>query len=875
MANSIYDYTGFYKDAIKPETQKNKTPQEMNKILYNADSVFWSSANRGKSSSTNVTNTSGLMVNKKLVDSTVYESTLSRFYNIDSIKFSKGKQFHDNTIGESNRENARQSQFTAVDAEWISSRFMTSSEHLSLMDANNRYFSTTGWKFDSTKLGHSSAINARPQFTRTCDIKGNNRFSTNEMGIYGASYGLGILEPQEGVNFGLGMGRYYSESIDDNATQIFLQFGVPKFNSLIDFFVNAVSYEDSYIANYGRIPLGYSIGSAVTGFIVWCAFPLITTTIWLLKTVVQFFFSHPLNYYYMEPTMHTYWTSVNLIVNQIAAELGLIAPALIEDQDPSTGQEKMMKMGTPVRISSADMRMLARYMPGAVSEKTGYIDIYHLATKGQALANELNKIEYKKYNQELDNKTDGVKQDLSAQGWYNKSGNVKNQSYYGKTNSGVWSKLLAALDNKIYLSDWLKPLLSDSLTDKDAQTVSKLSGIDNVKLPAIGEKTSMSFRGGAQDATASVTQQEKTDEEKEVDEKLNNFTIESKTSEVQNVQQAIDNSSLTDTDGFFQGMWSSVKNYFSQTATTFDSAVRDGGAYAIFNVDYQGSVSESFSNSVSDIQSSGLTKSIAQGARDIRFNLGGGLLATGVGQVVDAVKNFAMAGLEKVSFGLSNVVASILGGGYADLPKKWDDSDFSFPQLTYTMTLVSPYGNPISQMQNIYIPLAMILAGALPLQAGKSSYTSPFLCSVFNKGVQDVRLGMITSVNITRGVTNLPFSRTKRMLSCEVSFTVTDLSTRLVAPINSSPWKTLFSLNWDDDTPTGIYLATLASRDLFTNKYMASRTKLKIARLAMAFSQAVSPASAGFRAGQPSSTMNKIFGMFASEKRFAHTQRNY
>lgn len=873
MANSIYDYIGFYsgaKNLAKSTNTKTYTSKEMNKIIYNNDSVFWSSANRGKASSTNLAN-GELVVNKKLVSSTVYEQALSRFYNIENLKLNKGKVYQNNTIGTSNIKNANQSDFNKVDAEWISSRFMTANKDLSRMDRNNRFFSTTGWKFDSTRLGHNTAINARSQFTRTCDIRGNNRVSNNGLGLYGgddatSGYGLRLLD--ESDKYGLGMGRYYSESIDDNATQIFMQFGVPKFNSLIDFFINAVSYEDSYIANYGRIPTSYSLGSTIGKIIIWCAFPLMTTTIWILKGALSFFLGHPFNYYYMEPTMHTYWTSVNLIVNQIAAELGLIAPVLIDDEttigkDKEIGEEQKNKMmGVPVRISSSDLEMLSKYLPEAVSKDTGYIDIYHIANKGQILANQLSKIEYNTYNN-LDKENGNVKKEIA--GWYNHN-NTNTDVYYGKTETSRLGKIQKILDQSLYLSDWIRKLLKPD--NSDLKSISESSGVPIGEMKINTEKDSkFSFRN----KTDLTKIHKQVNDEIQKSNENNNDKQEQKIGET-----SIDRSSTTNNIlGTMGNVWSDLTDWLGNGAETFDAAVRDGGAYAIFNVDFQGSVSESISNQVSDIQSAGVTKSVAQAARDFRFSLGGGLTSTGLGQIVDTLKNFAIGTVNEFSYGLANVVSSLLGGGYADIPKKWDDSDFSFPSVNYSMTLVSPYGNPISQLQNIYIPLAMILAGSLPLQAGKSSYTSPFLCSIFNKGVQDVRLGMITNVSITRGITNLPFSRTKRMLSCEVNFTITDLSTRLVAPINSSPWKTLFSLNWDDDTPTGIYLATLASRDLFTNKYQTARVKRKIAKMAMAFSQSLSPSNYGYNAGQPGGVMNKLFGLFAADRRFSHNQRNF
>ena len=931
MAKSIYEYSGFYTQAkVVSDSQDVPTysNREMLQKLYNADSVFWSKAERGSGNSTQIA-AFEIVIDKKTVDSTEYNLYLSRFKNLPNITFARWKTYQDNSIGLANSKNAQKSVFDKVDAEWVSSRFMTGNKYLGGIDRTNRFFTTTGWKFESTKWGQNMAINPRPQFTRTCDIRGNNRatsVSKNSIAQKDGNsndYTIGILSQPESdskVDFGLGMGRYYSEAIDDNATQIYLQFGVPKFNSLISFFINAVSYEDSYIANYGRIPLAYKTASIISGFVVWCAFPLITSTIFLLKKIIEFALGHPFNYYYMEPSMHTYWTSVNLIINQIAAELGIMAPMLKDDED-ATGNTKKVKMGVPVRVSSSDIRELSKYMPRLFNPNTGYIDIYHLATRVQVIANYLNKIEYEIYNKR-DKDGNAVNQEVN--GWL---GNGNN--FFKKTQGG-FERIANWFDRKAYLSDWLRLLLrpdtakeGDKKEFKDMHANSSLvvetENIDmnkgkysfrddpeksedtiNDQITRLEEKLKPTGYDSATNAIELAYRSEKNIyENTNVDtssEEYLNFKLSYLKNENAKIDKAAydineggikDNKPTYDVltglyttipDGLdwikdkLEGLTDKAISWALSGSDTFDAVVREGGGYAIFNVDYTGSVSESWSNSSSEIDSAGLTKTVSKGARDLRFNLTGGLLETAVGQVVEGLKNVAMATVESFSFGLSNVVASLLGGGYADMPKKWDDSDFSFPSVSYTMQLVAPYGNPISQMQNIYIPLAMIMAGSLPLQAGKSSYTSPFLCSIYNKGVQDVRLGMITEVSVTRGITNMPFSRHKRMLSCEVSFKVTDFSTRLVAPINSSPFKTLFSMNWDDDTPTGIYLATLASRDLYTNKYIIPKTKLKLARMAMAFSQMTSEHNWAMRVGE---FFKPPFALFTPDRRFPENQRNY
>jgi hypothetical protein len=103
--------------------------------------------------------------------------------------------------------------------------------------------------------------------------------------------------------------------------------------------------------------------------------------------------------------------------------------------------------------------------------------------------------------------------------------------------------------------------------------------------------------------------------------------------------------------------------------------------------------------------------------------------------------------------------------------------------MSYTINLVSPYGNPMSQMMNIHIPLACLLALALPLSTGKQSYTSPFLIEIYDKGRQQSRLAIVDSMSVTRGTGNLGFTNEGHVMAIDVSFTVKDLSSVLHMPI--------------------------------------------------------------------------------------------
>jgi len=680
-------------------------------------------------------------------------------------------------------DNIVKDDLSVIDAQWVTSRFMIRDVDLEDPKKLDRYWSSANSKFTDTTLGGNIAINSKPQFTRYCDIRVPGKLMGRNPVTVGSNYG------------GLGMGTYYSEAIDDNAQLVHFEFGIPKFNSIFDFFSKSVSYTDSVLANTGRSPAGYMLGQVVGGFAMLVAFPAITIGIWLGKLALGLMTSNnAFNYYYMEPTMHSYWGTVNTMITNLATELGILNPMFMDDKKDAKKKEKM---GAPLKMDNDDLDGIRELLPGLISDNN-YIDVFAIATKAQTLANRQKQIEYEQYKDAND-------------------GDISWLDYMRNRYKHTPSKLPA-------FSDYLNAMVTTS----DAPFYTNADSPEDKKDGT--EKTS----------TTTTSSDTKTPYGK-----------------------SPDGTYPAPTEAHIDNVETMMKAKSSSTfSNALDSGVRLGGAFAVFQVEFTGSVSESFSNSVGEIDTGEKMKSMAKKARDVKFSFSGGnVLGDTIGTGLGYIKDVAMGALDSVTFGMSNVLTTLMGGGYIDIPKKWEDSSVTLPQITYAMDLVSPYNNPISKLQNEFLPLFMILGGMLPQSVGKASYASPYLCRLFSKGIQDVALGMITSCTVTRGTSNLAFSKNRQALGLRVEFTVTDFSNIMSAPVNTSIFNELFSVSVDDDSVMGRYIATLASRDLLTSKYAIPKAKIALSRKMMQFDQALSPSSWGLRVGD---ALEPVLGGFAA-----------
>ena len=251
-------------------------------------------------------------------------------------------------------------------------------------------------------------------------------------------------------------------------------------------------------------------------------------------------------------------------------------------------------------------------------------------------------------------------------------------------------------------------------------------------------------------------------------------------------------------------------------ADHFLANLADGSDWVSFRVNSTGPATDSFSSSTGKSSLAEKINTVSSSARDMRIDFAqGNVDPVGISSMIGSAIGSVISGA--TSLLQISGLAAVAGNAFVDIPDHWTESTASLNKSSYSFTLICPYGNIISQVMYLHMPLCCLLAGALPLATGKQSHTSPFLVELFDRGRRTTRLGLITEVTITRGTSNLGFNNDDHPLALDVSFTVTDLSSVVAMPILPG-----FSLNiaeglFDPDSMYTDYLLTLSSvglRDL-------------------------------------------------------------
>ena len=240
---------------------------------------------------------------------------------------------------------------------------------------------------------------------------------------------------------------------------------------------------------------------------------------------------------------------------------------------------------------------------------------------------------------------------------------------------------------------------------------------------------------------------------------------------------------------------SSVGQFIDDTMQTVHDAIMNDYDYVQFYVDAGSSFSESASNST---QSSVIDQAVTslEGLSKELYMLSGITGMEGIqeipNQMASGLDNFIQSTFDgdgQIATFLRRLTGStkqILSGGNFIIPEVWSDSAYS-KSYSITIPLSTPYGNTLSWYINIGVPLAHILAMALPHHLTANTYKMPYLIKAFSPGWFSVELGIIDSISIEKGGSGDAWNSKGLCNEMKITLSIKDLYTSLSVPATYKP----------------------------------------------------------------------------------------
>ena len=697
------------------------------------------------------------------------------------------------------------------DYDWVRASFMLAvnrwnPEQGVVSNANKEwlYFTTATYKSSNTSLGGNVTLNSMAQYTRTCDIPRG-----------GLAYGQSKRLTVDGSMAG-GMGRYYSEAIDDWSMKVSFRFGMPEYKGLITFFTSFYDVGAALLGRQGRLSKGlfYTGAKVITSLI---ALPL-TVMVWVGEAV-QWLSNRPSSRYYnLKPAMALYWQRVNLIANMMAANMGL---GPVNPPNPPEGDLTSLDPAYENPLADNNTTYAFEYFRKSYPNMflpRGGIDVFFLANKHERMIHDRN-IELRKMISSGNGSwVDKVKKEMDKHV----------SSYRFRDPASPQLTLEKYLDSYHSVRLGFADMGDPDFTGEDSLSKAVAERIQNST--ATGEVGSTSTNEVSPDVAlsegATLEGEEATGGGAAADgDNPRNRAGQAAVDDAKDDGYIYNVLKEVGTDAQGGGLFERVGD-FAETFTQYAaSAARDGGQWVNFRVDAVKSVDESFTNTVGPSEIQGKINGMSSSAAAVRFGMSD--FNTGL-PIIDGVVQGVRDVMAGVADGLHiGGLAALMGGGFVDIPQRWMDSAASLPTASYTVKCRPPYGNVMSRFLNMHVIIACFLAAALPISYGRHAYGAPMLCEMYVQGKNQSRLAMITSLSITRGEGNLGWSKDGDFLGCDISFEVTDLSTIMHAPIDSG-MSIIGDFRWimSDDNVFNDYMAVLSNLSVGEMTYSWDKLKL-------------------------------------------------
>lgn len=740
------------------------------------------------------------------------------------------------------------------ESDWINQAFLLpDSSYDDDEYRQNRFASSADTTYVDSSPGGGIGCNVKPQYTPTADIRRAGRpFKRPRFTIV-------AMQSETGY----GAGRIWNEYIHDPSQRIYVRCGVPEHNSLANFLRKAFTYEEITMAKRGTAPSWlYDVAKGAGAYIFARAFPIATMAIIVFQGL-DFLLSRPNNRYCtLKPVMHQYWGMVNTMANTWAVNRGIMPKALKTDL-PTV-------IGRPYQIDTDIVDAYAKMFPGFFVRDKGdgdamyyYIDAFAFANRAQRVANIAFVEEFKRVSDTASGKANVDGDNFLG---YIRSRDEQQRGYLQTPFSNQGDHTLRSYLNNMMISDYSRDTgwLSDAnvvemanraeisrRVNNNADTVPAydVNNPDAQMAPGTAEQsanTAVADPNAAGSLRDMVTKLAAQTDPAEAG-KAEYAALASKIAEASNAYGK-DNSLLIEPKYYTKE--SNNSGWWQNMTAALDAEFRSGSGYAVYCVESTGPVTESFSANYGESILSAKLNDLSSTAKQFRFSMADGNIfgsdnpitktisgfVSGVGEVLGGVA-------ESVTLGASNLLLGLAGSGYLDIPKHWLNSDADIPTMNYTMTLIAPSGNAMSQLQNIYIPLFMKIAEIVPRATGRSSYTYPFVTALYHRGHNQTQYGAMRSLTVTRGTSNLPFTVDGKALALELSFSYIDLTGITTMPVGGGAVTSMFSgAGIDDDTRITDYLAVLAGQDLYSQVYSVPRAMKRLAKVASRLGNVTSPA---------------------------------
>jgi hypothetical protein len=650
----------------------------------------------------------------------------------------------------------------------------------------NQSLSYASLMFEDTALGGSKVMNPKPQACRFADPKLSSIIATVQTNLDYTGKKSGRLDQ----NKTLGEGRWYAEKIAANVQYITLQAGTPITNSLTNFMTGFYDPYHADMINTGVVGgMAFNIGAFV-GYVVGFAIaPLYMLSSFAYSTGKKIYADlarRPLSkFYYVKPTMAIYWSTVQGIMNAITVNLrqqgGLNPGSLIKGNDGATIIDKTsLTKDANSPNDEADLAELVRVLPDVFLDEKGSINVKAVATRYERLADA-----HERKLMDIKNSYPKLADVTAAINTYLQTGLQPNDvppMTYPDIHSSLAGYALTVAGMGTFLVDTLlfnKPAVQT--TDKQGETIA-------IAATSIKDNKSVS-----------------------------------------SILKAETQLSMT------------VADHLQKYADYMEAELRDGSAFVSFAVDYERTVSESFSSTTKPSDIAGKMNDTSRVNREKLFSVANGNI--GDSFIADSVESF-LGLASKVVQGTADAVGlsglAMLGGrAFVDIPEFWDSSDVTMPSTSYVIPLRSWSGHPTALLQNIYFPLAMLLPFAAARSAGRAAYSNPFYCKMWQKGYAQIQTGIVTSFSITRGAGNLGWNEFGQPIAVDVHITIKDLSSITHIPITVDlSLKDIISLAgtgyavsmFDEDTKFTDLMAVWSSLGLADQYYASNRWRIRNAK---------------------------------------------